>query len=100
MDYLDKAVSNIWVNRKIALNDREIVVAILLNEDKWQIINAPWWKRKQASIIGADYSGNFILRLSNGAVCLWDHSLEDTIEISNSVKGFVSMLEKDTDALP
>ncbi len=100
MEYLEKAISNIWINRKIVLDSREIIVAILLLEKDWRIVTAPWWRKKQASIMGVDYSGNFILHLSNGSVVLWDHTEQNTIEISNSVKDFVASLEQDLNALP
>jgi hypothetical protein len=100
LDYLEKAISNIWINRKIIIDSREIIVALLLQEKDWRIVVAPWWRKKQASIIGTDYSGNFILRLSSGCVVLWDHALQDTVEISKSVKEFVSYLEEDINALP
>jgi len=96
MDSLEKAIRNLWINRKIELADREIILAILLREGDRPIVAAPWWKSKEASILGVDYSGNFILRLSNGSVCLWDHKIQDTIPVANSVKNFVAMLKEDT----
>ncbi len=100
MDYLDKAIEDIWLKRKIEISERIITVALLLPESGWRIVTAPWWKGKQASIIGVDYSGNFILVLSGGRVALWDHSIQQTIDIATSVKGFVSMLTEGPSALP
>ncbi|MFL0805244.1 MAG: hypothetical protein K6L81_16140 [Agarilytica sp.] len=76
MDYLEKAIENIWLKRKIEISDRVITIALLLPESGWRIVAAPWWGDKQASIIGVDYSGNFILILSSGSVALWDHSIQ------------------------
>jgi hypothetical protein len=57
-------------------------------------LKAPWWTKKEAYIIGADLSGNFFLRHSDGSVRYWDHSAQTDTIIAPSVGEFCSRLEE------
>jgi hypothetical protein len=74
------------------VGDRTIRVLFLLPDSLWRPLKASWWTRKEASIIGGDDSGNYILRLSDGSVQLWDHSAQDTVLLAPSVRAFLNGL--------
>jgi hypothetical protein len=69
--------------------DRTIRVVLLLPESAWRPLRAQWWTKKEASIIGGDEAGNYILRLSDGSVQLWDHLAQETVLLAPSVRKFV-----------
>ncbi|GAA5445413.1 hypothetical protein Misp06_03616 [Microbulbifer sp. NBRC 101763] len=100
MNRLHKAIKNLGMIRLIKLGDREIRLAILLKEEDWKHLAAPWWRGKSASIVGVDLDGNFILCKSSGAFILWDHQLSSEIPTSNSLDGMLSKLELDSSNIP
>ena len=79
-------------NASFRVGDRMIRVVLLLPESVWRPLTARWWTRKEASIIGGDEFGNYVLRLSDGSVQLWDHSAQDTVPLAPSVRAFVDGL--------
>jgi hypothetical protein len=91
-DPMEKAVSRLWQHRTIRHGERSIVLAILLRTQDWRPLDAPWWRGKQASIIGADVNGNFVFRHCDGSVRFWDHGLQSDEVLAPSVKAFVTML--------
>ena len=89
---MDRAVDSLWFRRTFQFEDRTLTVALLLRVSEWRPLKAQWWRKKEASIIGADLGGNFFLRCSDGSVRLWDHSLQTDFTIAPSVSEFCRRL--------
>jgi hypothetical protein len=88
----DRAIDRLFERRTLSLADRAVVVACLIRPSDWRPLDAPWWKKKQASIIGADLSGNFFLRASDGTVRYWSHQSQSETMVARSVRKFLDML--------
>jgi hypothetical protein len=88
----NKAARHLWERRTIRHSPQDIVLAVLLRSEDWRPIDAPWWKGKEASIIGADLKGNFLLRHCSGAVHYWDHHSQQDTVIAKSIGDLVDML--------
>jgi hypothetical protein len=65
---------------------------LLVPSDGWRPLQAKWWTGKEASVIGADQSGNFVLRLSDGAVGYWSHIEKQLTTISPNVRDFLASI--------
>ena len=72
--------------------DRKIVVACPIRELDWRPLKAQWRQGKEACIIGADLSGNFLLRHCDGSVRYWDHQSQTDVVLAPSVRAFVAEL--------
>jgi hypothetical protein len=92
-DLMDKAISQLWQRRSFPFGNRNLVVACLIREGDWRPLKAPWWRKKEACIIGADLIGNFFLRHCDGTVRYWDHKAQADTIIAGSVREFLSKLE-------
>ena len=90
-DPIDSAMKQ-WHRRIFRHGDRSIVVACLIRTIDWRPLNAPWWRGKEVSIIGADLDGNFLLKHSDGSVRLWDHRSQSDAVLAPSVRDFVAGL--------
>ena len=88
----DRAINRLFERRALELGDRVLVVACLIRPSDWRPLDAPWWKNKEASIIGADLSGNFFLRTSDGSVQYWSHQSQSETIVARSVRQFLDML--------
>jgi len=96
-EFLEKAAANIAFTPIFEFEDKEIHVVCLLS---WSPpLVAHWYSGKQASILAVDVDGNFFLRLSGGAVSYWNHAAKKSVEISPSVREFVSQLRGDTNGV-
>jgi hypothetical protein len=85
--------SKLYLAKNILLAGREIRVMFLLPESLWRPLKAKWWKGKEASIIGGDESGNYVLRCSDGSVRLWDHSKRKDEPVASNVRAFLELLQ-------
>jgi hypothetical protein len=92
-DAIDRAIKGLHPRRLARLPDREVIVACLIRTDDWKPLKAPWWKKKEASIIGVDTSGNFFLQHCDGSVRYWDHKAQSDTTIAPSVEAFCLGLE-------
>jgi hypothetical protein len=90
LDPIDRAIRQLHERRTFRHGDREIVIAFLVRTDDWRPLKAPWWRGKEAYIIGTDLNGNFLLRHCDGTVRFWDHHLQSDEVIARSIKDFVS----------
>jgi len=90
----EKAISRLWERRIFSLEDRDLVVACLVRPADWRPLKAPWWKKKEACIIGADLGGNFFLRHCDGSVRYWDHTAQADMKIAQSVREFLINLRE------
>ncbi|WP_299947761.1 hypothetical protein [uncultured Microbulbifer sp.] len=100
MDRLAKAIDNLGMIRLLKLGDREVRLALLLSEEDWKHLAAPWWRGKSASILGVDLDGNFVLCKSSGDFILWDHQMSSEVPIANNLERMLSMLELDPTNIP
>src|SRR5262249_26257484 len=91
-DPLDKAIRNIGVRNTIQYGERTLIVACLIRKTDWRPLKAPWWRQKEASIIGVDLDGNFFLRHCDGSVRYWDHKRQSDSVIAASVQDFLRQL--------
>jgi len=93
-EYLEQAAANISFTPIFEFEGREIHVICLLS---WSPpLLAHWYKGKAASLLAVDVDGNFFLRHCSGVVLYWNHSSETSVEVSRSVRDFVSRLREDT----
>ena len=92
-DPIDRAIRNLWSRRKFRHGHEYIVVEFLLRTEDWRPLRAVWWHGKDVCIIGADASGNFLLRHCDGTVRYWSHRLQADAIIAPSVRAFVAGLE-------
>jgi hypothetical protein len=81
------------VRRTFQFGERTLVVAFLIRTADWRPLEAPWWRKKEAYIIGADLDGNFFLRHCDGSVRYWDHKTQSDEILTASVKDFVNQLK-------
>jgi hypothetical protein len=91
-DPIGRAIKNLWQRRVFRHSDKDIVVACLIREADWRPLEARWWRGKEVCIIGADLSGNFLLRHCDGSVGYWDHRSRTDIVLAPSVRAFVAGL--------
>jgi hypothetical protein len=73
---------------------REIRLMFLLPESLWRPLRATWWKGKEASIIGGDEQGNYVLRHCDGTVRLWDHARATDEILAPSLRAFLDQLRR------
>src|SRR5665213_3566697 len=93
VDLYEKVRTQFFWRRCILLPDeKRVAVALLLREEDWRPLDAPWWREKQASIIGADIDGNFFLRHCDGTVRLWEHQFQRDTVLAPSVRDFVERI--------
>jgi hypothetical protein len=88
----DKAMRNLWDKRTIRYEEKELVIACLVRAEDWRPLSAPWWRSKEASIIGTDLDSNFFLRHCDGTVRLWHHGAQMDYVLFPSVRAFVRSL--------
>ena len=93
-DATDKAIAELWPRNTFIFGERKLVVACLIRERDWRPLTAPWWRGKEACIIGADLEGNFFLRHCDGSVRFWDHKAQADTVIAPSVREFCRRLQK------
>jgi hypothetical protein len=91
-DPIEKAMRHLHVRRTFRHGERDIVVACLIRAADRRPLEAPWWRGKQVSILGADLEGNFLLRHCDGTVRYWDHRRQADEVLAPSVREFVSRL--------
>jgi hypothetical protein len=91
-DPIDRAIKNFWQRPVLHRADKDIVVACLIREADWRPLEAPWWRGKEVCIIGADLSGNFLLRHCDGSVRYWDHQSQADVVLAPSIRDFVTRL--------
>jgi len=90
---IDQAIEKLWERRTFSLNERLIVIACLIREYDWRPLKAEWWRGKEACIIGADLSGNFLLRHCDGTVRIWEHELQSDRVLAPSIRDFLKQLK-------
>jgi len=94
-DIFENARTKVFWHRVVSLPDgRCVEIAVLLREEDWRPLAAPWWREKQASIIGADLAGNFFLRHCDGSVRYWDHSAQTNLTVAPSVQEFARRIRE------
>jgi hypothetical protein len=93
-DATDKAIAELWFRDTFVLGERKLIVACLVREQDWRPLSAPWWRGKEAYIIGSDLDGNFFLRHCDGSVRFWDHGAQADTVIAPSVREFFRRLQK------
>ena len=93
IESFDRALGRLYAQRIFRYKGRTMTIALLVREADWSPVLAPWWRGKEACIIGADLDGNFFLRHCDGSVRFWDHRLQADIVIAPSVREFVAKIE-------
>lgn len=89
---MEKAIRDLGLVRSIRYGDRTLTVACLVREEDRRPLHAPWWRGKEAYIIGADLDGNFFLRHCDGSVRYWEHKKQSDSVIAPSVTDFLRQL--------
>jgi hypothetical protein len=89
-DPIDCAIKNLWLHRVFHHVDKDIIVAFLIRKEDWRPLKASWWRGKEVCIIGADLSGNFLLRHCDGSVRYWDHQSQADVVLAGSVRRALS----------
>jgi hypothetical protein len=91
-DPVEKALRRLRTPFGFRFEDRNLVVACLVREADWRPLVAPWWRKKEASIMGADLNGNFFLRYCDGSGRYWEHKTQTDTVIARSVREFLNKL--------
>lgn len=94
-DEVGKVIRRLGYSRLFQHEDKKITVALLVREEDWKPLDAPWWRGKQVRIIGADIEGSFLLGHCDGSVRLWNHALQSDEIIAPSIRAFISKLEEE-----
>ena len=89
---IDKAIANLPRRSIVRKEGREFEVRSLVPYSEWRPLAAPWWKKKEACVIGDDSCGNFYLRVCDGTVRFWDHEVEQDEVLFPSVREFLAAL--------
>ena len=87
-----KAIKELWFRNVFAAESTKFRIALLIREEDWRPLDAPWWRDKQVYVIGADVDGNFLLRHPSGAVLYWDHKAQASQNLAKSVDEFASQI--------
>jgi hypothetical protein len=94
-DEFEQARTKFFWRRVISLPDgKRVEIAVLLRKEDWRPLDAPWWREKQASIIGVDLEGNFFLRHCDGSVRYWDHKAQANVILAPSVRDFARQMKE------
>jgi hypothetical protein len=91
-DLFAKARVELWSRRQFVAGSQNLTIAFLIREEDWRPLHAPWWREKQASIIGADIDGNFFLRHCDGSVRYWDHKAQASTILAKSINEFARQI--------
>jgi hypothetical protein len=94
-DPIDNAIKLFPLSRTIRLGEQTAVIACLIRQGDWRPLDAPWWRKESACIIGADLDGNFFLRYCDGSVLYWNHKTQLETLVAPSVSEFVRLLTAD-----
>ena len=86
------AINSLHFRSQIDVEGTQVELVLLVHPSGWRPLIAEWWTEKEATLIGADTAGNFILRLSSGAVGYWSHVDADLKTISPSVRDFLTSI--------
>ncbi len=86
-------INRLHFMRHVVVNDRAVELVLLVHPDGWRPLQAEWWTGKEACIIGADDSGNFVLRHSDGSVGYWNHGEAEVAAVAGSVRDFIASIQ-------
>jgi len=90
---IDRARAHFWKRSYPVDSDKTFTIAILIRAEDWRPLDAPWWRGKEVSIIGADTDGNFLLRHCDGSVRHWDHKRQADEVIASGVVEFCRRIQ-------
>ena len=94
-DAFESVRKKFFWRRVVTLPDgRCVEIALLVRQEDLRPLDAPWWREKQASLIGADLDGNFFLRHCDGSVRYWDHRTNSNLTVAASVKEFALLIKE------
>ena len=91
-DPVEKAMANLFWKRNFFHGDKKLMVACLIRDEDIRPLDAPWWRGKEAYLIGVALDGNFFLRHCDGSVRYWDHMKQTDEVIAPSVREFMMNL--------
>jgi hypothetical protein len=94
LDQLDNANKDLWLKNTFNHGDKKIVLACLIRSEDIRPLKAPWWRGKEAYLIGVDVTGNFILRHCDGSVRYWSHEAQADEILAPSVRDFIKGLSE------
>lgn len=86
------AINRLHFQRRIVVDGLTVELVLLVHPDGWRPLLADWWTGKDAYIIGADVAGNFVLRLRDGSVGLWNHDEAKVSAVARSVRAFLASI--------
>jgi hypothetical protein len=93
MDLTERQIAaTLYLADTFAAGERRVRVLFLLPSTLWRPLRASWWRGKEASIIGGDEHGNYLLRHSDGSVRLWEHARGVDEVLAPSVRAFLAGL--------
>lgn len=88
-----RAINSLHFKRHVNVNGVAVELVLLVHPEGRRPLQAEWWTGKEASIIGADVFGNFLLRLSDGSVGYWDHREAKVSAVAPSIRAFIESIE-------
>ena len=86
------AVNRLHYRRHVLVDGSVVELVLLVHPDGQRPLQAEWWSGKEASIIGVDISGNFVLRCSDGSVVYWSHRDAKATVVAPSVREFIASI--------
>lgn len=87
-----RGINALHFQRLVDVGSSQVELVLLVHPAGWRPLRADWWTGKEACVIGADQVGNFVLRLSGGAVGHWSHSEGALTTIAPSVHAFIASI--------
>jgi hypothetical protein len=90
---IDRAVANLGIRNSFQHGERTVTIVCLVRAADRRPLKAPWWRGKEAYIVGADLLGNFFLRHCDGSIRYWDHSTQSDVVVAPSERDFVSRIK-------
>lgn len=83
-----RAIERIRERHLFKKDGRTFVVQSLIPVSEWRPLDEPWWRKKEASVIGKDPDGNLYLAMCDGTIRFWDHKKQADEILSPSVRQF------------
>lgn len=85
-------INRLGFTRHVAVDGQPVEVVLLVHPEGWRPLKVGWWTGKEATIIGADASGNFFLRHADGSVVYWNHEKAEVVSVARSVRDFIAAI--------
>ena len=90
---LNRAILKLPQRNVFKTDDACIQVRSLIPLSLWRPLDADWWKKKEACVIGEDSDGHLLLRLCDGSIRHVNSATKIDSMLSPSLRQFIAALE-------